>query len=541
MPQRWGAVRLQLECIIGGFQFEVVQATITFELNSIPTAMVTLAAGRNVKTLEPAAAHGKLGAIQSRDSFELYFVPQSLGEMGGAPNAWHEAMIFDGMVVGTGWQRSTHGASFTIYAQHWLADLHYSSSISGASHPGNPADFTYAAGYVPLGGQGAGGTALQWVPHAAIQDNFTEGALEEDLWEGVLKKWMTQLSKEEPVDDRLGDTIANKAALNALAKIKSEKMGMQLTKGDDANAIGNAVVWALNKSMARVDVNNTLWGKLVGEWSPQYWFAIVPRVTDAYVVPFTGALRGAEGEPSQWADINAGDYVQCDLYAGMQQILRAVGIAFPISFAAGGNTNPGEHRALRRGLAGLFKSGEKRGLVLIKDAPLWLSDAAQDYKYSGGSCGILPNSLPIRSAYTVVDEGPAQDPKNKAEDNQEDWKNILDAYAQQWFMLEMLKGRHGELSGRLRFDIAPGSQVRIEGGRDPFVAADQLGLPFFASVTRVTTVINAEKQQAGTSFSLAHIRNENENKSDETSIERPPLYKEGWVGKSLIDDYLPNA
>jgi hypothetical protein len=512
----------------------------TFELNAIPTAAVTVAVGRDVSTLAPAAAHTKLGTIQPRDSFELYLIPEALGKEGDAPNVWSEAMIFDGIVVGTGWQRSTNGASFTIYAQHWLADLHYSSAFSGASHPGNPADFTYAAGYQPSDTLSAGGaTDIHWVPHVPIEGTVTKGDLKEDLWVNVLKKWLTGVADQDPIDDRLSDATSNKAALDALEKIKSEEMGMQLEDGGDANAIGNAVVWSLQKAMGRADYNNTLWGKLVGEWSPQYWFTVVPRVEDAYIVPFTGALRGDE-DAEQWADIRAGDYVHCDLNAGMSQILRAVGIAHPVAFCAGGNTNPGEHAALRRGLGGLFKGSEKKGLVLVKDAPLWLCDAAQGYKYSGASCGILPNSIPIRSAYTEEDTGPEQDPANKPEDNQQEWKNILDEYAHQWYMLEMLKGRTGELSGRLRFDIAPGSQVRIEGGRDPFVTEDQLGVPFFASVTRVTHIINAEIQRAGTAFSLAHIRNELENKNDETSIDKPPLYKKGWLGKELVDGYEPN-
>lgn len=539
MPQRWAAVRLRLTCVVGGFEFEAVQATMTFEMNSIPTAVVSIAVGREVRTLQPATSHSKIGMIQPRDSFKLYLVPQALGGEGGAPGEWHEAMIFDGIVVGVGWQRSTSGANFTIYAQHWLADLHYSSTLSGASHPGNPADFTYAAGYRSPHVMTAGAsTDVDWVPHVPIGGTGVNiGDLTDDLWENVLKKWMVQLSEQDPIDNRLNDDVANEAALDALEKMTSEHMGMRLSERGGAHAIGNAVCMALSQAVSRADWNTTLWGKLVGEWSPQYWFAVIPRVEDALIVPFTGALRG-----EQWADIKTGDYVHCDLHSGMAQILRAVGITFPLAFAAGGNTNPGEHGAMTRGLGGLWPAGsDKKGLVLIKDAPLWLTDAMQGYKYGGRSCGVLPLSVPIRTSQTDEDVGPEQDPPNNPEDNQEDWKTVLDDYAHQWYMIEMLKGRQGEISGRLRFDIAPGSQVRIEGGRDPFIAGDAMGVPFFASVTRVTNLINAEIQRVGTSFSLAHIRNEKENESDETSVEKPPLYKEGWVGKELVEGYLPNV
>lgn len=534
MTQRWAAVRLQLLCTVGGIPFDVVQATITYELNAIPVAAVTVAVGRNVRTLLPSSVHQAIGRIKARDSFELRLIPVTYGAEGDAPNKWIPATIFKGVVVGTGWQRSTHGASFTIHAQHWLANLHYSSALSGASHPGNPANFTYAAGFKSTIIKTAGGeTALHWVPHVKIND-LDKADLEADLWESVLKKWMLQVAEQEPIDRRLSDATGNKAAIDAINLIKSEKMAMQLHGPADSKAIGNALIWSLFKAIGRADCNTTLWGKLVGEWSPQYWFAVVPCVENAYVVPFTGALRG-----DPWVTIRAGDYVQCELNSGMSQLLRAVGISHPIQFCAGGNTNPAEHRTMLGDLAGLYKGSDQEGLVLIKDAPLWLCDAAQNYKYSGVSCGILPSAIPIRSAYTDDTVGPAQDPPNNPADNQEQWRNILDAYAQQWYMIEALKERSGELSGRLRFDVAPGSQVKIESGRDPFIQEDDVGIAFFASVTRVTHVINAELQQAGTSFSLAHIRNERENESDDTSISRPPLYAEGWVGKELVEGYEP--
>ena len=84
MTQRWASVRIRLDCVVGGFHFEVVQATMTFELNSIPTVAVTLAVGREVRTRQPAAAHSKLGTIEPRDSFELYFRP----EPGDQEGAW---------------------------------------------------------------------------------------------------------------------------------------------------------------------------------------------------------------------------------------------------------------------------------------------------------------------------------------------------------------------------------------------------------------------------------------------------------------------
>jgi hypothetical protein len=104
-----------------------------------------------------------------------------------------------------------------------------------------------------------------------------------------------------------------------------------------------------------------------------------------------------------------------------------------------------------------------------------------------------------------------------------------------------LKGRIGEVSGKLRFDIAPGSSVRVETGRAKNIPAadDQLAQNMYATVMQVSYLVNAEAGQAGTAFTLAHVRTESENKADATSVEKPPMYKRAWRGAPMIKGLKP--
>jgi hypothetical protein len=543
--QRWAACKFRVYAVIGGAVYDVVQIVSTFELNAIPTCTVTVAVGRHVQTLQPATAHRHFESIQIRDTFDVYMQVAALGSEGGAPNNWPNEpfLFFTGMVVGTGWQRSTNGAEFQVHAQHWLANLHYASALSGSSHPGNPQAFTCAAGFSPTVSSAGGGTDMSWVPRTSIEGTITVGALTEDLWTHVLLPYMQELAAADPADPRLIGTggeeglLANAYVLDALSRIKSEAMGMDLTGTEnlDEYVVGNAIAMALNHTISVNDAHQTLWGKLIGEWSPQYWFALSPRISDAYIVPFTGALRG---EP--WAEIRAGDYAHCQMPFNMGHFLRCVGIAFPTTFVNGAAASPGENQSALAGLGGQYPAPPYgRGLVLIKDAPGWLAGASQDYLQGMTSCGAVPEAVPMRSSYTPLAVGQEAMPPGEPAQNQLAFQSLMDRYAQQWYTLEMLKGRTAEISGRLRFDIAPGSQVRIEGGRERFIPQDQLGGIFYASVTRVTCALNAEQQVAGTSFTLAHVRNPQENESNDTSVEKPPLYKAAWVGKALIDTFPP--
>ena len=546
MPtSRWSAVRFNVDVMVAGVSFEAVQVVCSYEQNAIPTCSITVAVGRNVATLEHATAHDELRHLKNRSFVEVYLKVTPLQSEGGAPHEWPKDRfpIFMGFVTGTGWQRSNTGANFVIHVEHWLSELNYTSAINGASHPANPAAFTFPAGFrAPVVGTG-GGTDVNWVYHLRLRDGVTKEMAEDDLWERVLKPWSLQVAEERPTDDRLlfgiETPMGNDAAVDILRGDKAFKivsngyMGMQLN-GPNSLAMGNALARALENSMGNNVINTTLWGKMIGEWSVDYWFIVVPRVMDALVVPFVGALSGPP-----WVEIKAGDYVQCDLQAAVPQQLSCVCLLHAVTWLAAGNTNLGEFDEIKGGLAGLYPiPPKKKGVMLYKDVPRWLTDVLQEYDQGLEAEGVYPR-LPIRTGADADDVGTAGVDELSPNKFQDQFRDVIARYAQHWYLLEQLKGRTGELAGRLRFDIAPGSQVRVLSHGGPGGAADDLTEPFYGSVSKVTHLINAEMQRAGTSFTLAHIRNERENGDSDYSIDVPPLYKKAWRGDVLVDGFNP--
>ena len=111
---------------------------------------------------------------------------------------------------------------------------------------------------------------------------------------------------------------------------------------------------------------------------------------------------------------------------------------------------------------------------------------------------------------------------------------VATRFAEHFYKSEFLSQRYGELSGKLRFDIAPGSIVKIEL---PTAEIESDGA-MIAAVTQVSYAINAERALAGTSFGLSYIRTEDEDKDTTlVSQEYAPLYGEGnkWPGGPLND------
>lgn len=559
----YAIVKLRMRAVIDGRDFGLVQFASTFALNQIPVASLTLPIGRNLANDQLLPIHEAVEKFNIQLPVKVYMtatVTDREGATVSLPNG-KEILVFDGDLVGTGWQRMSDSAGFTFHALHWLARLDYSSAVSASSHPGNPADWTYPSIFRALGlGADAQAGVEQadpaWIP--MINASAVTTASLTDIWGKVIHPWMVKVSKDDPFDRNMvpGPIQPDPLIQDAISRIGPNPDGVPLdleTSGGDADRIAGAIRRTLQRESGASWINNTLWGKLIGDWAPSYLFSVVPRVSDALIVPFTGPLRGQE-----WATIRNSSYHQTTLQGQLHRVLRAVGIVTPVSSGTGADGGLGQIVASRGGCAGFYRpNGVNTGVVLLKDAPRWLSDTMREYDFVAPATGagrevintdvdialagaiITTSTDPVVIAATAAANAAAG--SNRLGAAQTSVRRIMDRYAQQLYCLEALKGRMGELSGKLRFDIAPGSTVAIDAGRLVNVPAAQDGLAkkLYAQVMQVAYIANAETKLAGTAITVTHQRTERENSNDSTSIDRPPLYKRPWFGAAMIPGVTP--
>jgi len=552
----FAVVKIHLKAVIGKHTFnDVVQFTSTFAMNAIPVASLLVAVGRNAETQKLATIHSAIPDLKVNTKVEVFLRTEitSSEEVKdkdvGVPKDG-EIKIFEGKIVGMGWRRTNMGAHFTIHCLHWLGDLNYASAGSASLHPGGMAALAAPAVFPAIGpgvGAGAGGVAAAgnpaWVP--MLNKDFVGVDGLSDIWGRVLHAWMKQIAKDDPFESSLPGGNAGGGDENTLAALdrmgpneEGEVLDVSLD-GADAFTVQDGIATALINESGSNWINTTLWGKLVGEWAPAYWFSVIPRVEDCLIVPFTGGLQG-----KPWAVIGDEDYVHADMNAQLHQVLRAVWIAYPPGWYSGADLLKGRIGIDQTGAAGVYgPDGLENGMVLIKDAPKWLSDPLVIRAHSRTAEGMGDNGAePINTAVDEKDVGKPRKPPRDFEDIMKRHRRIINNYAHQWYILESLKGRVGEVSGKLRFDISPGSNVLVEaGGAKNVPAADAIQVKIFATVMSVTTVINAESQKAGTAFTLAHIRTEPENGDAATSISKPPLYETAWPGAVLVAGVKPEG
>lgn len=543
----YSIIKVKLRAVINGGEItfdDVIQFSSVFAMNTIPQASIQVAVGRNVQNNRVATIHSAIANLRTQQKIEIFMrtlVTDKEDAIPGVPEDG-EIKIFEGKVVGVGISRTFSSMRFTIHMLHWLADINYTSAISASSHPGNPADITYPAIFGAIGGRDANpnplpaGDSLEgpaWVP--MVSKTLVNESSLEDIWGEILHKWMNTVANDDPFEVALfggqpGDGNDNTKA--ALARMGPNPDGRPLNvdlNGANAHVVAEGLRQGLMNETGGNWINTTLWGKLVGEWAPAYWFSVVPRVEDCLIVPFTGGLRGQE-----WAVLGDEDYEAGDINCSINQVLRAVGILHPTMFFSGIAMNRAQIALDRGGFAGFYQpEGMSKGMVLTKDPPKWLMDPVLPYEFSGCAEGIDGDEIG-----TTVDEttGDDCDLNRDLEENQRSHRGLMDNYAHQWYVIEMLKGRVGEVAGKLRFDICPGSNVRLEAGGATNVQGDQLKEDVYATVMQVSCVIDAEARRGSTGFSLAHVRTPAENTRDGTSVPKPPLYKDAWQGAKLVSN-----
>jgi hypothetical protein len=445
-----------------------------------------------------------------------------------------------------------------------------------------------------LGGNGSG-VGANTIPMIDRKrpDGSSEGIIvttqnmSEDLWEKVIKKILLAIAEAKhprlqckdapksgaapaPADGKpLGEPKANnQAAAKALERIPGDapakykaKLPLNLTGfmgGDPAVYMGLSAHEGLSRMIMDGMAYNTFWSKLVGDLAPSYMFAISPSVEFAQAIPFFPGLY------EHYVTITGEEYNYANFNANCANMISGIVIYWPPQGDASGVGMGGQREKVMRYClpAGKYPPEDPDyedhwGNILVRDAPAWLANPVYAMAYTRDNHTFYPGRSSADPQEGNKPNPEATEHHNKVEKHYRDTKdpvdgiplNVYDRFACHWYKSAILGQRYGELSGKLRFDIAPGSIVKIEA---PINAIGKENTPMFGAVVQVSFVINAETHTAGTSFSLSHLRTQEENNiNDSTSRKhyvsrRAPIYKDErpgapWPGGPLVIGQEPES
>ena len=547
-------IQLTLE-LEGKGRYPVVQFGSDWALNSIPSASCLLAVGRKMSDgTTVSEAHQGIWTANRNDRARVYF--QADGDYDEF-NTWpaKELLIFEGNVEGLGLQMMLGKLFLSVRLIHWLGHLDNASALNSSSHPGNPIQLSFST----LVNQSiiTGVSKPRGMASLAVAAHFATnwGVVGKNLWGDGFKAMFCKLLSEKTVSfstalaacvSNIRDPVQQPEMFDALTRIagvSEETPDCNLTlpayapplRLNDGGGLPATVVQALGNAVGQEMVESfasqTMWGKLLN-YGSEFMFSVVPQVSRALVVPFLPLTRGIYCKT-----LEANDTDVKQLSSRLTKRLRAVAVYSPLSSMTGIESVLGSPETF--GIGGCFApatGADPKGLIWTVPAPRWLANLRVD-----GLSPTASSSLKARKLGSATTPG-AYDPTLRGRpDSDKDTvfkttAQLFSAYARTVYVNDVLRGRSGQIGGKLRFDIAPGSMVQIKSSGEPFVIADELHDTLVGAVTAVSIGINAENSAAGTSFRVEYFRTEKENTEDATSVDTHPLYLDKYLGAPLLDE-----
>lgn len=542
MAEPYVRTEFKIVADIDGTKFEdVVAISATFGLNSIPTASLQVAVGKNVITEQPATIHQAIYKLKPRSPAKVTLTVKTNDGQTNKMLPDGTYVIFEGYYAGVGYQRGHTNATCTLHLLHWLDDLNCSSMLNGNWFQGAPHDMAQSASAFSLRAGGGGETNISPVLDSA-PTIVTKSNMETDLWGAVIKPiFFAVANMSHPNEQGDGNTTGaaasgygggdNKAAQDALEKIPGNapvpgKLPMNLT-GLEEITFSHNVNMGLSHMLLNGIAYSSFWGKTIGELGSAFLFGISPGVTFANAIPYFGGLS------TEYKTIEPDEYNYASFNCSVANLIESVDIYYSQQASSGymnGGKVPTPMSYYRPWGRYPDSNQDFRGNILVRDPPIWIANCTPHAHFSPRTT-LEPGSDPM-----VPQTGSGDTPNGtkRAPEAEKEIKEsgLMNRFCEHWFKSAVLGQRNGEMSGKFRLDIAPGSTIKIMAATNEMAGSD---LPLYATVTQVSFVINSEQHAAGTSFSLINIRNSEENKNNKLVSAIPPLYKVAWKGGPLID------
>jgi hypothetical protein len=267
----------------------------------------------------------------------------------------------------------------------------------------------------------------------------------------------------------------------------------------------------------------SIWGVLTNSILPDYGCAIIPLAQNAVLAPLLAMARESQ------ISISPDDYVDLHMNCASQRPLYGVGVLANYQMAT---VHKEGDAKVCNGSSFVAKADDTQspgfndGMWMFVNAPRWMDDWTNtDPKALKGNANVNDMlNKPAHNAAGPVENAFERNPSSESND----YNDAMTKYAQLIYNLNSLRGRDGTLVGKLRFDIAPGTTIKIKVRGELMAGVDTLAVDMFGLVTGVSIAIDAEQGTASTSLQLINLRTAAENASDRYSMAKHPFFGDNY-------------
>jgi hypothetical protein len=279
----------------------------------------------------------------------------------------------------------------------------------------------------------------------------------------------------------------------------------------------NPFALGLGAAMFSDNDRPTLWNKLT-KMCQYSSLAISANVETATMIPFMPVIN------STWMNISTSEFGSVQVNARIPRLLRGV-VLLPNSPTLYGV--PAQQNVQHAIGSGYYDVAQEfpdvhaaGGRFHIAQSPPWLSGS----QFTGWAEMQVPTALHKNNMgkASAVQYGNIYNEQ----------ATFLNEYAKALYMCMVFGSRGAEVTSRLRFDLAPGSMIQINGASPELDAAGYSSSTNRASVMSVTTNISTRRKSCGVALRLGHIRSKDD---FELSVANHPMYSSYWRGSPMVN------
>lgn len=507
-------VRLWLE--LDDLTLEVINAQFVFRINDIPYGILSLAIGNDAVKMQSSAVHENIARLSTYARIKVWCQIDRPTEItSGTPNGTF--VIFDGYINGKpGIEKSAGTVSYVIHVMHWLGFADRTSCFSPTAAPDTPANLFVNLGFsLDAAANNPNSPASSVTSFGATITQFPT-----DVW-GTIAKILRDQANQVNFSSIAGVTQANTAVLEVLDRFDQDidRATLALSASlvpfasNMQNALAGAVFSLLNGS--------TAWNKILTA-ANLFGFAVIPTVTSATAAPHVTANNRV------FKHIPLSEVVAVQALAYQN---RPIGGVTLLKVGESSEHNSSNAISLQFTPIGRFASqvpdGLLPGVIKFVQAPPWLSLSGLASQYAGssvtGEIHTSQNDEKYEQASTA--DHPLTEAINAL-------STAGDTIARWLFTEEQYRMRQGSIATRLRFDIAPGSSIRLDLSEAPLLSElNQIQ----ANVYAVELGIDSRSASASTVLRLNGLRTDAD--GENPGIDVHPMYDSAvWFGTELVRD-----
>lgn len=567
-----GGGRIYATVSVGDGQVIVLDVSylyLEYGLNSIPRATFNCALGTNIVTGEPSKTYDAASTIRNMTPIVVQ-VKGDLGEWAtegkqGQKLRWptgtddKHGLLFSGYVVNSALKRNGQSISLQVTAVSALVDLSMTALGSANVMPGAPNEFLTDSTFVRAGNQ-------ESTNPLSLTTTLSNGSYS-DFADALLASLLIAANNRSLVPNA-GEVAAaqtiNQRAIDVVNGASQAKwpywQGMNKRGNQDylkgaykAYPLSSAfpetsrqrLISLISKQFNGSVGVSSMWDLLVGAVLPQIGMGVIPLGAGAVIAPLLPLNK------NHAVEIVASEYNDMFAPTLAQRPLKAVAL-YGNSVSGLGLVSPATTRVgsiyptTRMQLEDPDFKESSDGIWMFAPTPPWLDDIINGEPPEAGKESLDRQVMnrPIAVTGTATEDPTAPLQLQLVKDvpmlpgKIEEVRQTASLYAQMLYVANALRGREGVLTGKLRFDIAPGCTILVRGSTERELErnenANKLIHDTLSFVNKVTITIDAENGRASTSLVLSNIRTAHENQSKRYSMEEHPFFGKNFFENAAV-------